>query len=46
MVHPAATYSFLNCLLDKYDLLCKITNGYSLFRGNERQVMRILTGIG
>lgn len=23
---------FLNCLLDKYDLLCKVTNGYQSFR--------------
>ena len=33
-------------LLDKYNLLCKITSGYGLFRSNELQVMRILTGIG
>ena len=30
-----APLQLLNCLLDKYDLLCKITNGYGLFRGNE-----------
>lgn len=40
------TFFLLNCLLDKYDRLCKITTGYRLFCGNERQVMRILTGIG